>query len=151
MKYIIFAGALVLTTAIAGEAIAACDGVQVTSESVPSLGNLLLGNTICQISPEKAQEEHHSGSILKDYKKGPIDPADPSSQIGNWNVSGSGVDTIVNYTYGASGFSYKVYMLTGTLGADNSTYEFCNAGTPVASVTLKTGFGSNTSYSPVCP
>jgi len=106
-----------------------------------ALSALLTNNTICQYSPEKAQEEHFSGGVLKDYKLGPSHAVDPETTIGSWLVSGSGTDSSVTYHYtGGSSYSYKVYLTGGTLGANGSTYDFCGAST--VSVTLKTGTGA---------
>ena len=134
-------------------ALTACGGTQVTDATSPTLTNLLLNHTICQSSPEVAQEEHHSGNVLKDYKKGPSDPADPTSQIGTWAVSGTGTGTEVAYTYGSNVYHYNVYLNAGTLGTNGSTYDFCTASTTtlITTGTLRTSFGSTSSNSPVCP
>ena len=108
----------------------------------PLLTNLLTDHTVCEIAgdavaagPDKywgVQEEHLSGGILKDYKRGPLSTRDPPTQTGNWSVTGSGASSAVNYTYlggGGSG-SYNVYDNL------NGSYDFCNGANRVATVTI---------------
>jgi hypothetical protein len=162
MKKLIFTGVLVLASAMTGEAMAACSGTQITDPnpvtgtggSTPTLTTLLTGNSMCQTLFEVAQEQHVSGGVLQDYKKGPFDAKDKTTQIGTWAVSGTGVRTIVKYTYGTDSYVYKVYLVTGTAGHTGSTYDFCDVSlTPTvkATATYRPGFGSTSSYAPVCP
>lgn len=154
MKHILFTGALFITSAMTGEAMAVCDGTQVTDVSAPTLSGLLTGNSMCQTSPEVAQEQHIGGGVLQDYKLGPASPTnqvDPTTTIGSWGVAGSGADTTVTYTYGSDSYNYKVFLASGTLGVTGSTYEFCTNGVLKATATWRPGVGDTGSYAPVCP
>ena len=151
MKHMIFMGALVLASAMTGEAMAACSGTQITSLSRPTLATLLTGNSMCQTWPEVAQEQHVSGGVLQDYKRGPLDAVDPTTSIGSWFITGSGGRTRVSYTYGTTTYTYAVYLVTGNAGETGSTYDFCTGGTVKATATFRPGFGSTGSYAPVCP
>jgi hypothetical protein len=148
MKPAMVAGVALLSGATAFDAMAACSGTQISDGALTSL---LSGNSMCQSSPEVAQEQHVAGGVLQDYKKGPSDPVDPTSTIGSWAVSGSGASTIVTYTYGSNSYSYNVFLVSGTAGADGSTYDFCTGASLKASARLRLGFGSPSTYSPVCP
>ncbi len=143
MKHIIFTGVLVLASAIAGEAMADCSTNQVTNTSaVLNLTNLLTNHTVCQAAgagePHGAQEEHVSGGVLNDFKKGFSSQIDPPTQIGHWSVTGTDADTVVNYTYlggGGSG-TYKVFDNGG------GSYDFCNGTAQVATVTVVTAINT---------
>jgi hypothetical protein len=151
MKHIIFMGALVLASVMTGEAMAACSGTQITNLSTPTLTALLTGNSMCQTWPEVAQEQHVSGGVLQDYKRGPFDAVDPTTTIGSWFIIGEGPRTTVNYTYGSTSFYYRVFLVTGNAGETGSTYDFCTGNTVKATATFRPGFGSTSSYAPVCP
>ena len=112
-----------------------------TTSGTAFLNNLLLGNTAClgTVGNWQNQELHVSGGNLIDYKKGPA-PAgnpDPSTSVGGWTITGSGTSTVVNYTYGATTYTYKVF---GTA----SPYTFClqPGNAPTYSVGIKTGGGA---------
>jgi len=141
----------VLASAMTGEAMAACSGTQITSVSRPTLSRLLTGNSMCQTWPEVAQEQHVSGGVLQDYKRGPLDAVDPTTSIGSWLVGGSGSRTTVKYTYGSTSYYYQVFLVNGNPGETGSTYDFCTGGTVKATATFRPGFGSTGSYAPVCP
>lgn len=139
----ILTAALLLMTAMTGEAMADCATNQVKNiaSGANNLTALLETNTVCQApgadETHGAQEQHRIGGQLWDYKKGSADPVDPTAQIGNWTVTGTDTNTEVNYTYfggGGSG-SYKVYDNTGN-------YDFCNGTTRIATVTILTGVTS---------
>ena len=140
-----------LASAMTGEAMAACSGTQITSVSRPTLSRLLTGNSMCQTWPEVAQEQHVSGGVLQDYKRGPFDAVDPTTSIGSWVVGGSGSRTTVKYTYGSTSYYYQVFLVNGNPGETGSTYDFCTGGTVKATATFRPGFGSTGSYAPVCP
>ena len=122
-----------------------------------TLSSLLLNHTICQGSGanKQAQEEHFSGGVLKDYKLGPSNPVDPEKALGSWTLANDGIgntNATVTYNYTAFGpavsFSYIMYLTSGTLGADGSTYNFCDTSTGTVTVSgamLKTSLGA------VCP
>ena len=152
IKPILFTAALLLATAMTGEAMAAvaCSGTQITDGSSPTLSALLSGNTMCQGSGATitAQEGHIAGGSLNDYKKGPTDPVDPTAVIGSWAVSGAGPSTIVTYTYGTNVFSYNVFLKGGAAGQNGSTYSFCSSGVSKATATLYSGIGTT---SRICP
>jgi hypothetical protein len=101
-----------------GNAAAACSSPYMNG---PAVTSLLSGNTVC--SPASCsgsscqwQEQHKSGSVLADYKKGPSDRIDPTKDVGNWSVASNGK---VTYTYtGGGSYVYDVH----NNGAD---YSFC--------------------------
>jgi hypothetical protein len=122
-----------------------------------TLSSLLLNHTICQGSGanKQAQEEHFPSNVLKDYKLGPSDPVDPETVLGTWTLNNDGIgntNATVTYSYTAFGpavsYTYIMYLVSGTLGADGSTYDFCNTSTGTVTVPgalLKTSLGA------VCP
>ena len=152
MKQLIFTGALLLASAMTGEAMAQCTTGRVNS--VSALTTLLSGNTICVSNGAggwDSQEEHIAGGVLMDYKKGPSDRVDPTKVLGTWHVSGPALppaNTIVTYNYTAwtpnQSYAYLVYLNSGTLNQAGSTYAFCTSpgGTPVVIGTLKAGTGA---------
>ncbi len=82
-----------------------------------NVGIYLSGNTICVLSPEFSQEEHRSGGELWDYKKGPADTVDPTSQIGHWttgtNSNGKGIVTYIYTGGGTSTYTLEVPGIDG--------------------------------------
>jgi hypothetical protein len=122
-----------------------------------TLSSLFTNHTICvgTGANKQAQEEHISGGVLKDYKKGPGNPVDPEKVLGTWVLTNDTLgdpDATITYNYTAFAppvsYTYKVYLVSGTLGANNSTYDFCNTSTgtvTVSGATLKTALGN------VCP
>jgi hypothetical protein len=145
MKFpIIITGAIVFGLMAEG-AVAACPASGRTP--VANLSTFLLGKTACVGSPGNwtNQEEHRTGGVLADYKKGPGDPIDPTKTIGTWAVSTSG--DVVTYNYGASGpYSFNLYSNV------DGTYDFCNAGpgsaNDVSNVMLQNSFGGCPSPAP---
>ena len=154
MKPIIFTGALLLASALTGEAMAGASNCSKNPVAVAAnLLTLLKNNTVCEVAtnattaPDKtwgAQEEHRwsagSGGALWDYKRGPASTIDPPTAIGTWSVTGGGITAaVVNYTYsgggGGSGAGYKVYN-----NLDGS-YDFCSGAVRVATVTIAAGAG----------
>ena len=170
IKQLIFAGVLVLASAMTGEAMAQCSTNRVNTTA--DLNTVLSGNTICVSKPGgwSSQEEHFApvsvsgAGQLWDYKCGTSDPAtlpgtdcenpniDRRKQLGTWQVSGSPTppaNTTVTYLYTAFGppnvsATYQVYKISGALGTAGSIYEFCTAlnATPSATGTLKLGTGA---------
>jgi hypothetical protein len=77
-------------------------------------------------------QEYHTGSAssaagnIIDYKKGPTDPRDPSTQVGSYSVSSGGA---LQYTYtGGATYTYGVW---GSQTSGSGTYDFCNGVTPL--------------------
>jgi hypothetical protein len=134
MKQLFLAGALLLTCAVAGEAMAACDAKnQIKNSDLPKL---LSGNTVCV--PNRGgwekQEEHHSNGELWDYKLGNSDKVDPRKKLGMWSASTNGADSAVTYRWDTvTTGPYKVYSTGG------NSYDFCKGGTVEASGTLIKG------------
>ncbi len=120
-KQIILTTALLLTGVISGVAMAACPGTPVADVSA-----LLKDKTVCQISPEHSQEEHHANGELWDYKLG-TNPMDPRQKIGNWSAAG----TTVTYTYLGGGGTGSY-----TISDNGGTYNFCNGAAVVATATI---------------
>lgn len=175
MKHIIFTGALLLASAVTGEAIAQCTDQKF---QVFDVRKLLPGNTICQsdpplsaVPPAKwvAQEMHigttgttppNYGSVsgdLIDYKKGSSDPVDPTKKLGTYTLTEPSNVTCtstskncprVHYKYTAFSpnqtYIFRVFIVSGTLGAAGSVYDFCPVGAvnPSATGTLKIGTGA---------
>lgn len=118
MKLAMISSALVVLT-YAGSAAAAvtCGGTPVTGTA---LSSLITGNTVCASrGGDRWQEEHHVGGVLKDFKKGPSDPMDPTKTIGIWNISSDSV--VYNYSGGQT-YSFTVHHIVDT------TFGFCKAG-----------------------
>lgn len=134
MKHIILTGALMLTNAMIGEAMADCTNNRVHGGN--ALRTLLSGNTVCQASGADklfgAQEQHRANGTLWEYAKGD-DPVDPTTEIGRWRASG-GTNAEVTYDYlGGNSFTYAVYK------NENGGYDFCDGANQVATVTIVNG------------
>lgn len=85
---------------------------------------LIPGKTVCaKLGTEQWQEQHITGGVLVDYKKGPSDPVDPSVPVGTWGIASD----IVTYTYGSTSYGYTVHAEGGAF------YTFCGVtgGAPV--------------------
>jgi hypothetical protein len=141
MKQLILTGALLLTCAVAGEALAACNAKnQIKNSDLPKL---LSGNTFCVPNSGgwERQEEHHSNGELWDYKLGNTDKIDPRKKLGIWSASTKGADSAVTYRYDAvTTGPYKVYSTGG------NSYDFCRGSTVEASGTLIRGTGVGCSH-----
>ena len=115
----------------------------------PQLTTLLRGNTVCDANatydscakhPERnpciikmgIQEQHRSGGELWDYKMGSSDAIDPTVRVGDWSITGSDQNTVVNYAYppGGTPSAYKVF------DAGAGTYYFCSGTTIVATAKI---------------
>lgn len=129
MKAIVAVGTVLLAVTT-GEVLADCSAAtQVIHPPGPNQPNalqaLLRGQTICAIrGSERWQEDHRAAGALWDYKKGPNDKVDPSKQVGTWDVTGRGTNTIVTYNYGEP----PTYSFTVHQNSDG-TYSFCNTQT----------------------
>lgn len=138
MKLLRIAGLIVLTFAV-DVAMAACSNpaTQIKHNSNPDLATLLSGNTVCGVrGGDRWQEEHHPGNVLKDYKKGPTDKIDPTTQVGTWSIGGTGANTMVTYNYGTGGtYQYTVW------DNGNGSYSFCGTGGLDVTLTPGTGTG----------
>jgi hypothetical protein len=117
MNRLIVSGSLLLLTCISGQATAApCDGPSRVTGA--ALSTLISGNTVCATrGADRWQEQHRTGGQLWDYKKGPTDPVDPTTQVGTWSISGNNV----TYSYMGEGpvpsYTYSVH--------GSGTYSFC--------------------------
>lgn len=108
--------ALVLAPALAqSQALSCTTGTRVTggTPASPSFGNggnftnFITGAQICASrSGDRWQEFHQGGGALFDYKRGPANTVDPTTQVGNWTAS-NGAST-VTHTYGASSYTWAV-------------------------------------------
>ncbi|MGC1818828.1 MAG: hypothetical protein WA900_14375 [Casimicrobiaceae bacterium] len=112
-----------------------CGGVQVANASctsgdliksngpAPNIGSVLTGNTVCAtLGSDKWQEYHQTGGNLYDYKKGPSDPVDPTTQVGTWGISGNGSNSVISYTYGSTTYTYSFCGLPA--GGPYTSYNF---------------------------
>ncbi len=104
-----------------------------------TLSELLYQKTVCVSSGASWEaQEFHGGSSsvggpLIDWKRGPVDPIDPTEQVGTWNISGTGTDTKVNYVYGSTTYSNSVW------DHGDGTYSFCNQLGNETIATIKAG------------
>ena len=114
----------------------------------PQLTTLLTGKTVCDanatynncvkhpgpncIVTMGIQEQHRSGGELWDYKMGSSDAIDPTVRVGDWSITGSDQNTVVNYAYppGGTPSAYKVF------DAGAGTYYFCSGTTIVATAKI---------------
>jgi len=98
--------------------------------SQSNISTLLSGNTACYPSSgaPNNQEAHSGGTsgTITDFKKGPSDPNDPSSQVGTYAIDGSG-----NITYNYSGGPTFVYSVWGATPPAPGVYDFCTGTTPL--------------------
>lgn len=125
--------ASILSTAIAGEAIADCN-----TPPTKNLKKILSGQTVCAVkgNGDKWQEEHNKDGTLWDYKKGPNDPVDPRSKVGSWSVNETGQGAAkkeeVCYDYANAGrYCYTLHQ-TG-----QRQYDLCTNGALDVNATLK--------------
>jgi len=166
MKYIIFTGAMVLASAVSGEALARCNQGQGWNRvhnlaAVLTNNGATLGMTACSNAGQGTQEEHHNGGNLYDFKCGPAGyPAtspgtacakpdiDRRKQLGTWSVAVSGpannTRETVTYTYNAFGAA-----TSGPLDVfvNGGIYDFCNGNASVGTFTLVPTTGTTR----VCP
>jgi hypothetical protein len=123
-----------------------CATQQVTNGSGAGSQNLtdaLTGRTVCVAKAGggwENQEEHVAGGTLRDYKKGPTDPVDPSETVGTWSISGTGASTSVTHNYGSQ--SYTWFACTTKSNGKPVTGDpisFCSSatGSSVVNATLK--------------
>jgi hypothetical protein len=133
---ILLGGALLIVSM--GSAMAQC----ASPMSLPTLRTLLANNTACIGSTPNAEwSEWHNGNgtagTLVDWKKGPSDRNDPTSNVGTYTTSAQGMLAgKVTYTYGSNSYSYVVQAGSGPV------YTFCPlAGGANLSVMIKPGQG----------
>lgn len=125
--------ASILSTAIAGEAMADCN-----TPPTKNLKKILSGQTVCAVkgNGDKWQEEHNKDGTLWDYKKGPNDPVDPRSQVGRWSVNettqGTAKKEEVCYDYANAGRYCYTLHFTGP-----KQYDLCTNGALDVNATLK--------------
>ena len=76
-------------------------------------------------------ETHNADNTLVEIGTG-ASGVQPTAQVGNWATDDATDPDRISYTYtgdSSSPYHYNVFLLSGTLGASGSTYEFCTAGT----------------------
>lgn len=121
MKTINTASCTILTSLLLlSNANASCTDTPLSKSAIKTL---VAGHTVCVTSPEKSQEFHSNdgpnGGVLIDWKRGSLDPIDPTETVGTWAISGGGVGSIA-YTYGTNGpYSFQITVD----GASN--YWYC--------------------------
>ena len=118
--------------------LAACAAPSVRVANTGAMNSLLKGNTVCVPTVTQptmeAQELHQAGGALIDYKRGPADKVDPSTRVGDWNVSG-GNNAVVTHSYGGAQYTYSVW------NNNDGTHSFCSAN-PEIRARIKTGGGA---------
>jgi hypothetical protein len=130
MRAVVLVGVLALGLATSAFAQCPCSNA---STRVTKLSALFSGKTVCASrGDEQWQEYHAAGGALIDYKRGPSDRTDPTTQVGNWSVSG---DTLT-HNYGP-GASYQWAVCGDT---PKGPYRFCDGASSVVSgATLRDG------------
>ena len=124
MKHLLIRSVL-LTVCIAGESMACPlgDGDALGNPGI----NVLEGMTICAMAGgDKWQEEVRSGGALIDYKQGPTDSVDPTTQVGTWfftcDVDDEFDDCTITFKYS------DVYEYSFEVDDKGSgVYDFCGA------------------------
>ena len=127
---------IVALAGFTGAAVAQTSGcAQNTRVTGSALTTLVSGNTVCATrGADRWQEQHRAGGQLWDFKKGPSDPVDPTSQVGTWVIAANNVT--YSYTGGPS-FTYRIH------GPRSGPYSFCSNGTEVVSgATFQRGSGN---------
>ena len=83
------------------------------------------------------QEQHRAGGQLWDYKKGPADRTDPSSQVGTWSIDKTPGDAKLVHTYGSTSYSWQLFK------GDGDSYRLCgpNGGGRSILITIRPGSG----------
>jgi hypothetical protein len=140
MKALVSVACVVLAAAgLPTTASAACAAPAVRVNKIDDLTKLLRGNTVCVGSAPTfdSQELHQDGGALIDYKRGPADKVDPSTNVGTWSITGNDTRGVfVKYTYsGGSSYTYSVWSNGG------DSYSFCSS-QPEIRARLKPGGGS---------
>jgi hypothetical protein len=114
-KLIAAAAVLAFASAAQAQDCGCASGSKRTTNNT-QLVNLLTNRMVCaNVGNEKWQEHHNPNGQLWDYKLGPADPRDPSSQVGSYTIA----NNLVTYTYGNESYTYAVCAV-GT-----SSYTFC--------------------------
>lgn len=114
---VIFCGLLVSSAVFAAPPVTPPGQCSPTKQlSAAEIQGFIGNNTLCaNSSTEKWQEFHEgaSGGNLKDYKKGPSDPVDPTATVGSWSTTASGnganQDDRLVHTYGGTPYSWQVF------------------------------------------
>jgi hypothetical protein len=137
IKFIAYIGLLFIISAV-NQSMAACSvsGVTYTIPNGVTLRNILSGNTVCKSNGAdwEWQEEHVSGGVLNDWKKGVGNLNEPKEQVGTWSTANSGGNPTVTYAYlGGSTYTYNVWQ--NGANAATATYDFCVGTTPVVTGT----------------
>ena len=141
MKLVMLAAGLGLAFAgLPATAVAACASPSVRVDNPGTLGTLLRGNTVCVppvTQPEMSwQELHQASGALVDYKRGPTDAFDTSSEVGTWLISGAAGQAVVIHNYGSGGaYTFSVW------NNGDGTYSFCSAN-PEVRARIKAGGGA---------
>lgn len=111
----------------------ACTGKQ---QNARQIEKAVSGNTICaHDGGEIWQEQHRAGGQLWDYKKGPADRSDPSSQVGSWSIEETPGDAKLVHTYGSTSYIWQLFKDAG----DN--YRLCgqNGSSRSVLITIRPG------------
>ena len=131
--------AVILSLGLVGGAYAqttcTCPGSTNTRLNISNLNQVLTGNTVCvgSSSSWEAQEQHVSGGVLRDYKRGPSSTVDPTSQVGTWSTATNGsLGAQVTYTYGSTSYVYGVCSPSTTTPANGQAVGFCPMGSGTA-------------------
>lgn len=143
MKTAFFLATASILIALPGSVQAQCCGTgwtQVNSTGSNNINALLAGKTVCAVlGSDRWQEYHNPNGTLRDYKKGPTDPVDPSADVGIWSSINSGANSKIRYTYGSNVYEYQVCRLLAQTVPTATTVQFCGAQNITAS--LQSGQG----------
>lgn len=117
----LFLASIFLIVALSGNAYAACPPGN--SLNQPQINSLLVGKMVCAtVGSDKWQEEINTDGTLYDWKLGPNHAVDPRTQVGNWSIVGTGVNTKIRFSYtGDTSYDYSVDQINAT------TFDFCGS------------------------
>ena len=129
----------VLLLGVADAALAQCSSSTADRVQGSDLTNLLSNSRVCgRPVPDNVngrwQEQHRAGNQLWDYKLGAVHPVDPTKQMGTWQVSGTGANTIVTYVYNTFSPSETFTLSVYCAETGSGTNKVCPPKVPTGTV-----------------
>lgn len=145
IKQVRYVVAILVAAAVPTQAYSACVpsggyvellGINIKNLLAPSSGSSIacVGSS-GNYSNQEILQSSLSGNI-KDYKKGPNDPNDPSKVVGTYSITGTSPGQIT-YTY--TGGPVDTYTVYGTVPVASGSYDFCNGSALVVTVNVVIG------------